>query len=213
MFVQCCPHCWCCGCCCCRWVGVLTSYLLRPSAAMRQAQAAFRQQQGWQSPIVGVHIRRTDKIDAEAKLHQGWEYMQHAEHFCDMKLKSGWQQQDFRDTTGGKQPQQQQQDVKAGSQNASVAAAPQPVLQTPRCSVYLATDEPEVAQAIKKEYPHIHIILNQEGENTGEGAVQVGLANMVCMNRVDQSCTLSCVLHVSYLGWQLPALSRLMAEP
>jgi hypothetical protein len=40
----------------CRWVGVLTSYLLRPSAKSLQRHAEFR------GAVVGVHIRRTDKV-------------------------------------------------------------------------------------------------------------------------------------------------------
>ncbi|KAF6255596.1 hypothetical protein COO60DRAFT_1627492 [Scenedesmus sp. NREL 46B-D3] len=44
------------------WVGVLTSYLLRPSGASILRHAAFRTAQGWGPPAVGVHIRRTDKL-------------------------------------------------------------------------------------------------------------------------------------------------------
>ncbi|WIA43735.1 hypothetical protein OEZ86_010161 [Tetradesmus obliquus] len=76
------------------WVGMLASYLLRPSAPSLQRHAAFKAANAWAAagPVVGVHIRRTDKLAAEAKLHQVDEYMRHVEYLCDMRLASGWQQ-------------------------------------------------------------------------------------------------------------------------
>lgn len=40
---------------------------------------------------MGVHVRRTDKLFSEAKLHQADEYMHHVEHYCDAHLAPGWQ--------------------------------------------------------------------------------------------------------------------------
>jgi glycoprotein 6-alpha-L-fucosyltransferase len=59
-----------------RWVGVIMSYLLRPSQNSIQRLADFKQHHDWASPVVGVHIRRTDKLNAEAFLHKVEEYLQ-----------------------------------------------------------------------------------------------------------------------------------------
>uniref|UniRef100_A0A383W6Q5 GT23 domain-containing protein n=1 Tax=Tetradesmus obliquus TaxID=3088 RepID=A0A383W6Q5_TETOB len=128
------------------WVGVLTSYLLRPSSASLARHAAFRASQQWGSPIVGVHIRRTDKLDMEAKLHQPEEYMTHVERLCDQRLPSGWQERAM---------QEQQQQEAAGSH-----------AQHSECSIYLASDEPAVAAEVRQAYRHIHVITNDNGLQT-----------------------------------------------
>lgn len=38
---------------------------------------------GFQNPIVGVHIRRTDKVGTEAALHKVEEYMRHVDEYYD----------------------------------------------------------------------------------------------------------------------------------
>lgn len=50
--IKCCAVWW------CRWTGVLSAYVLRPSAGSIQRQAEFKAAQSWMSPIVGVHVRR-----------------------------------------------------------------------------------------------------------------------------------------------------------
>lgn len=42
---------------------------------------AGTQKLGFQHPIVGVHIRRTDKVGTEAALHNVEEYMKHVEDY------------------------------------------------------------------------------------------------------------------------------------
>lgn len=127
---------------------MLASHLLRPSSASLARHAAFRASQQWGSPIVGVHIRRTDKLDLEAKLHQPEEYMTHVERLCDQWLPSGWQERAM---------QQQQQQEAAGSH-----------AQHSECSIYLASDEPAVAAEVRQAYRHIHIITNDNGLQTSE---------------------------------------------
>ena len=126
-----------------RWIGVLASYLLRPSATSLQVQGDMRRTQNWQSPIVGVHIRRTDKVTSgEAKLHSVDEYMSHVERWCDWKLPPGWQERAVS---------------KPSADNMTLSNT------ADRCSIYLATDEPEVEEDIRERYQHIHVITNPVG--------------------------------------------------
>jgi hypothetical protein len=101
---------------------------------------------------VGVHIRRTDKLDKEAQLHKPEEYTTHVERLCDQRLPSGWQERALQ------QQQQQQQQQAAASGGA----------QHSECSIYLASDEPAVAAEVKQAYMHIHIITNVDGLQTSE---------------------------------------------
>jgi hypothetical protein len=135
---------------CCRWVGVLITYLLRPSGASLARHEAFKAANDWRSPVVGVHIRRTDKLEHEAQLHKPKEYMTHVERLCDQQLPSGWQERAL---------QQQKQ-------HADSAAAAG-VVRHSDCSIYLASDEPAVAAEVKQAYRHIHVITNDAALQTG----------------------------------------------
>lgn len=150
----------------CRWVGLLTSYLLRPSAKSLQRHADFRSANGWQSPVVGVHIRRTDKVtSAEAKLHSIDEYMMHVERFCDWTLGAGWQQEQkaAAEKAAAAPP------VTAATASSSNATAAVVSEQThDRCTIYLATDEPAVVKEIEDNFGHIHVITNKVALDTGE---------------------------------------------
>ncbi|XP_014253946.1 alpha-(1,6)-fucosyltransferase [Cimex lectularius] len=63
------------------WVGQFLKYLLRPQPAttdmLQKAAVNFK----FQHPIVGVHIRRTDKVGTEAAFHHVEEYMSHVEEY------------------------------------------------------------------------------------------------------------------------------------
>uniref|UniRef100_T1HHA0 GT23 domain-containing protein n=1 Tax=Rhodnius prolixus TaxID=13249 RepID=T1HHA0_RHOPR len=63
------------------WVGQFLKYLLRPQPAttdlLKDAANKFK----FQRPIVGVHIRRTDKVGTEAAFHSSDEYMLHVEDY------------------------------------------------------------------------------------------------------------------------------------
>lgn len=121
---------------------------MRPSAAMRQRLDGWRAAQGWASPVVGVHIRRSDKLTDEARFHDDDEYLRQAELFCDQHLPSGWQQsaraQRERPDAGGAVP--------------------------PRCSVYIATDDPGAVDDIRASHPHLHVMTNPHGLETGARA-------------------------------------------
>lgn len=63
------------------WVGQFLKYLLRMQPETQNVIEAGIQKLGFQSPIVGVHIRRTDKVGTEAALHNVEEYMKHVDEY------------------------------------------------------------------------------------------------------------------------------------
>ncbi|ALC49021.1 FucT6 [Drosophila busckii] len=63
------------------WVGQFLKYLLRPQTATRDFLNAGMRNLGWERPIVGVHVRRTDKVGTEAAFHGIEEYMTHVEDY------------------------------------------------------------------------------------------------------------------------------------
>lgn len=65
------------------WVGQFLKYLLRYQPETQQIIDAGTEKLGFQTPIVGVHIRRTDKVGTEAALHNVEEYMKHVDEYYD----------------------------------------------------------------------------------------------------------------------------------
>ncbi|XP_017061602.1 alpha-(1,6)-fucosyltransferase [Drosophila ficusphila] len=63
------------------WVGQFLKYLLRPQSTTRDFLTAGMRNLGWERPIVGVHVRRTDKVGTEAACHSVEEYMTHVEDY------------------------------------------------------------------------------------------------------------------------------------
>lgn len=63
------------------WVGQFLKYLLRTQPETQEMLDAGRQKLGFKKPIVGVHIRRTDKVGTEASLHTVDEYMKWVEDY------------------------------------------------------------------------------------------------------------------------------------
>lgn len=59
------------------WMGHLVSYLIRPQPWLSIKISEAQRRIGLQSPIAGIHIRRTDKIKSEAAYHDLTEYMVH----------------------------------------------------------------------------------------------------------------------------------------
>lgn len=57
------------------WIGQFMKYLLRMQPETQSMLEAAILKLGFKSPIVGVHIRRTDKVGTEAALHSVDEYM------------------------------------------------------------------------------------------------------------------------------------------
>lgn len=63
------------------WVGQFFKFLLRPQHNTQEMLNQGLEKLGWKKPIVGVHVRRTDKIGTEASLHELNEYMSHVEDY------------------------------------------------------------------------------------------------------------------------------------
>lgn len=70
------------------WVGQILKYLLRPQEKTSTMIQDAMTRMGFKRPIVGVHIRRTDKVGTEAALHSVKEYMAAVdEYYNELELK------------------------------------------------------------------------------------------------------------------------------
>ncbi|XP_025108895.1 alpha-(1,6)-fucosyltransferase-like isoform X3 [Pomacea canaliculata] len=67
------------------WVGQLVSFLLRPQPHLQQTIQTQGVKMGFQRPIVGIQVRRTDKVNDEAVYHSLEEYMKHVEEYYDLR--------------------------------------------------------------------------------------------------------------------------------
>ncbi|XP_067011282.2 alpha-(1,6)-fucosyltransferase isoform X2 [Anabrus simplex] len=66
------------------WVGQFLKYLLRPQEATKTLLDEAQRRHGFERPIVGVHIRRTDKVGTEAAFHPIEQYMSAVEEYFDL---------------------------------------------------------------------------------------------------------------------------------
>ncbi|KAG8232909.1 hypothetical protein J437_LFUL011017 [Ladona fulva] len=65
------------------WVGQFLKFLLRPQPNVQKMLDSTARKLGFQRPIVGVHIRRTDKVGTEAAFHPLEEYMSAVDEWFD----------------------------------------------------------------------------------------------------------------------------------
>ncbi|XP_048483245.1 alpha-(1,6)-fucosyltransferase isoform X2 [Plutella xylostella] len=65
------------------WIGQVLKFILRPRPEMQRAINETIAKMNFQRPIVGIHIRRTDKVGAEAAFHHIHEYMKHVKQYYD----------------------------------------------------------------------------------------------------------------------------------
>ncbi|XP_012939134.1 alpha-(1,6)-fucosyltransferase [Aplysia californica] len=65
------------------WIGQMLQYLFRPNKRLQDDIDATVKRMGFRSTIVGVHVRRTDKINLEAAFHHLDEYMVHVKEYYD----------------------------------------------------------------------------------------------------------------------------------
>lgn len=63
------------------WIGLLANYVIRPNKELKKFISQSIKKFKFQSPIVGLHIRRTDKLIYEAKAHSIQSYMDHVHRF------------------------------------------------------------------------------------------------------------------------------------
>lgn len=55
--------------------GFFVSYFFRPVPAIKKQLEELKEKLKWEHPVVGIHVRRTDKVGHEAKYHSVEEYM------------------------------------------------------------------------------------------------------------------------------------------
>ncbi|XP_053608629.1 alpha-(1,6)-fucosyltransferase [Plodia interpunctella] len=65
------------------WVGQIIKYVLKPRSKLQKSINDTITKMNFRKPIVGVHIRRTDKVGTEAAFHHIDEYMQHVRQYYD----------------------------------------------------------------------------------------------------------------------------------
>ena len=65
------------------FIGQILRFLMRPSLEIEDYLQMKKIKFGFNSPIVGVHVRRTDKVNTEASYHSLSEYMDHVIEFYD----------------------------------------------------------------------------------------------------------------------------------
>ncbi|CAH0726729.1 unnamed protein product, partial [Brenthis ino] len=69
------------------WIGQMLKYILKPKPAIQKSINETIAKMNFKNPIVGVHIRRTDKVGTEAAFHHIDEYMRHVhEYFAQLEL-------------------------------------------------------------------------------------------------------------------------------
>lgn len=65
------------------WIGQILKYILKPKPNMQKAINDTIAKMNFKTPIVGVHVRRTDKVGTEAAFHHVDEYMRHVKDYYD----------------------------------------------------------------------------------------------------------------------------------
>ena len=63
----------------------LLQYMLRPQPELSSMLTSTMKAMEFSHPIVGVHIRRTDKVGTEAAFHPVEEYMRHVEEYYERR--------------------------------------------------------------------------------------------------------------------------------
>lgn len=72
------------------WVSQFLKYLLRPQPETANMLVEAERLHGFSRPIVGIHVRRTDKVGTEAAFHPVEEYMKYVEEYYQhIELKEG----------------------------------------------------------------------------------------------------------------------------
>ncbi|ESO93492.1 hypothetical protein LOTGIDRAFT_178508 [Lottia gigantea] len=67
------------------WIGQMVRYLTRPQPELADDLKRTKHRLEFKSPIVGVHVRRTDKVGVEAAFHSIDEYMIHVQEYFDKR--------------------------------------------------------------------------------------------------------------------------------
>ena len=72
------------------WVSEFLCYILRPQPDTARMLEDMEKSLGFAKPIVGIHVRRTDKVGMEAAFHPVEEYMKYVEEYYErLEIKDG----------------------------------------------------------------------------------------------------------------------------
>lgn len=63
------------------FIGQIVSYIMRLSSGMQSFIDRSKAKFNFRTPILGIHVRRTDKVGTEASFHSLSEYMKHADNY------------------------------------------------------------------------------------------------------------------------------------
>lgn len=63
------------------WIGQFLHFILRPQPSVKQMLDKYAEEMHFDKPIVGIHVRRTDKVGTEAAFHGLEEYMVYVEEY------------------------------------------------------------------------------------------------------------------------------------
>ncbi|CAH8536089.1 unnamed protein product [Schistosoma rodhaini] len=135
------------------FAGQLAAYILRPKPKFSELiNATLKSFKASGDPVVGVHIRRTDKIILEAKFHNLSEYMEQVDKFFDRQNADHLVMSKRHDLNGEKLGSISEESI--GRKNALRA----------KRSVYLATDDPNVFTQFSYNHPN-HILYGSPGRS------------------------------------------------
>ncbi|CAH8505084.1 unnamed protein product [Heterobilharzia americana] len=119
------------------FTGQLAAYLMRPKFDLNEEMKMFSKNRS-ESPIVGIHIRRTDKINTEAAFHSLEEYMNEVERyfqFIDARRQMMSRTEEWKD------------DIKSPF-HQRIYHQLEPIQRR----VFIATDDPTVFDEAKSKY-------------------------------------------------------------
>ena len=72
------------------WISQFLKYMLRPQPHLTEMLKSTEEAQRFAHPIVGIHIRRTDKVGTEAAYHSVEEYMKYVEeYYQELEVRDG----------------------------------------------------------------------------------------------------------------------------
>ncbi|CAK9293615.1 unnamed protein product [Gordionus sp. m RMFG-2023] len=152
------PHVW--------WVAQFASFVIRPTPHLTKiAEALYdtihqdsnpskSNRSPFQHPIVGIHVRRTDKIGTEASFHDISEYMKHVDDYFDIL------------------------DLKRIYNSSILSSSPTQISKIQR-RVYIATDDINVLNEATKKYPHYIVLGNREAAKSANTATRYSLGGLI----------------------------------
>ncbi|CAH8557193.1 unnamed protein product [Heterobilharzia americana] len=128
------------------FAGQLASYILRPKANLskmiNQTLNTFKKKH---HPVVGVHVRRTDKLIWEAKFHELTEYMEHVENYYHSVYNSLLLQHNRVNNSNRYADQHITAATESGYNEKIIR------------SVYLSTDDPILFEQLAKNYSNYNV--------------------------------------------------------